>query len=200
MNDYPSNNSKPLDRRILRSKKAIRDAFFSELQKKEFAKITITDISNAAGINRKTFYSYYDGVEALLEEIETELINKFRPLFATLDLKSTSFNARDFFNEFNQLAQDDMEIYALLNQCGQLIHLLSKVQSLVVDTIMAQVEVEIDDPHEKARLLLMSEYVSTGILSMLSHWIAGPEDISLDEFTDLAGNLVLFGLNATVKR
>ena len=136
----------------------------------------------AAGINRKTFYSYYDGVESLFEEIETELINKFRPLFSTLNLKSTTFSARSFFSEFSELARDDFEIYHLLNQCGQLPHLLGKVQELVVDIIMSQVEVEIDDPHEKARLMLMSEYVAAGILSMVSHWIANPGDISLDEF------------------
>ena len=63
---------------------------------------------------------------------------------------------------------------------------------------MSQVEVEIDDPHEKARLMFMSEYVATGILSMVSHWIANPGGISLDEFTDLAGNLTLYGLSKTV--
>ena len=198
MEKNSSNVSKALDRRIVRSKKAIRDAFFSELQKKEYSKITITDIANAAGINRKTFYSYYDGVEDLFEEIETELINKFRPLFSTLDIKSTTFSARSFFDRFNQLAQDDFETYTLLNQCGQLPHLFGKVQELVVDIIMSQVEVEIDDPHEKARLMLMSEFVATGILSMVSYWIAEPSDISLDEFTDLAGNLTLFGLSKTI--
>jgi AcrR family transcriptional regulator len=199
MSNINTNNSqKTLDKRIIRSKKAIRDAFFAELQKKEYSKITITDIAIAAGINRKTFYSYYDGVESLFEEIETELINKFRPLLSTLDLKSTTFSARSFFNEFSKLARDDFEIYHLLNQCGQLPHLFGKVQELVVDIIMSQVEVEIDDPHEKARLMLMSEYVAAGILSMVSHWIANPGDISLDEFTDIAGNLTLYGLSKTV--
>ena len=94
MDKTTSDTLRTLDKRIIRSKKAIRDAFFAELQKKEYSKITITDIANTAGINRKTFYSYYDGVESLFEEIETELINKFRPLFSTLDLKSTTFSAR----------------------------------------------------------------------------------------------------------
>ena len=46
--------------------------------------------------------------------------------------------------------------------------------------------------------MLMSEYVAAGILSMVSHWIANPGDISLDEFTDIAGNLTLYGQSKTV--
>ncbi|HAE45213.1 MAG TPA: hypothetical protein DCG37_06440 [Lachnospiraceae bacterium] len=198
MNRTYSDSSNYQDKRVIRSKKAIREAFFAELQKKDYGKITITDIANEAGINRKTFYTYYDGVEDLLEEIETELIDKFRPLFSTLNLKSTTFSARDFFDKFNQLVRDDFEVYHLLNQCGQLAHLLGKVQALVVDIIMSQVEVEINDHHELARLTLMSQYVAAGILSMVSCWIAEPGDISLDEFTDLAGSLTLYGLNRTV--
>ena len=90
MNRTYSDSSNYQDKRVIRSKKAIREAFFAELQKKDYGKITITDIANEAGINRKTFYTYYDGVEDLLEEIETELIDKFRPLFSTLNLKSTT--------------------------------------------------------------------------------------------------------------
>ena len=89
-NTSTNNRQKTLDKRIIRSKKAIRDAFFAELV------VLISFHSNDLL-----------PVESLFEEIETELINKFRPLFSTLDLKSTTFSARSFFNEFSKLARDD---------------------------------------------------------------------------------------------
>ena len=46
------------DRRILRTKKAIRDAFLTMLADMPFEDITVSALSEYAGINRKTFYLY----------------------------------------------------------------------------------------------------------------------------------------------
>ena len=43
----------------LKSKKLIKNAFSELLQKKDFEKITVTEIVNRAGLNRGTFYAHY---------------------------------------------------------------------------------------------------------------------------------------------
>ena len=48
------------DMRVVKSKKAIRDALFNILAYKPINKITVKEISDAAGINRKTFYAHYN--------------------------------------------------------------------------------------------------------------------------------------------
>ena len=53
------------DLRVIKSKKAIRDALFSILASKPINKITIKEISETAGINGKTFYTHYDSIEDL---------------------------------------------------------------------------------------------------------------------------------------
>ena len=50
---------KKTDRRVLKTKRAIYNAFVELLSEKEINHITITDISKKADINRKTFYNYY---------------------------------------------------------------------------------------------------------------------------------------------
>ena len=44
------------DRRVLRTKKAIQNAYLDLLKKKGTEKITISDIAREADIDRKTFY------------------------------------------------------------------------------------------------------------------------------------------------
>ncbi len=58
-----------MDRRIARTKKAIKDAFALLLSQKNVNEITITDIAETANINRKTFYSYYTGADEVIDEI-----------------------------------------------------------------------------------------------------------------------------------
>ena len=43
----------------------------------DIERISIKDIADTADINRKTFYSYYDGIYQVAEEIEDEMIRAF---------------------------------------------------------------------------------------------------------------------------
>ena len=61
---------KKIDRRIAKTKRAIYSAFAELLSQKDIDDITIRDIVDIADINRKTFYNYYSGIYALLDEIE----------------------------------------------------------------------------------------------------------------------------------
>ncbi len=57
-----------LDPRIRRTRGLLQDALKRLLEEKEFDKITIQDIAEAATLNRATFYAHYPDKFALLEE------------------------------------------------------------------------------------------------------------------------------------
>lgn len=54
------------------TKQAIVQTFLQLLNEKPFAKITVTDIVNRCGINRNTFYYYYQDMFALVDELFNE--------------------------------------------------------------------------------------------------------------------------------
>ena len=61
------------------TKKAIMDSFVKMLSQKSFDKITIKDIIEDCGLNRSTFYYYYEDIYALLEDVlQTELERKIK--------------------------------------------------------------------------------------------------------------------------
>ena len=62
-----------MDLRIRRTRGAIREAFVALMKKKEYAAITVTDISEQADINRKTFYAHYETKEQLLAQLIEEM-------------------------------------------------------------------------------------------------------------------------------
>ncbi|MFF2176618.1 TetR/AcrR family transcriptional regulator [Lysinibacillus sp. NPDC058147] len=65
------------DRRIIRTKNEIKQAFFSLLSEKNFEAITVRDITDRANINRGTFYLHYVDKYNLLEQYENEIFEKF---------------------------------------------------------------------------------------------------------------------------
>jgi AcrR family transcriptional regulator len=58
-----------LDPRIRRTRQLLQDSLKRLLEEKEFDKITIQDITEAATLNRATFYAHYPDKFALLEEL-----------------------------------------------------------------------------------------------------------------------------------
>ncbi|WP_195986359.1 TetR/AcrR family transcriptional regulator [Clostridium sp. D53t1_180928_C8] len=64
------------NRRIIYTKKVIRDSLIDLLQDKDIHQITVTDICKKADINRGTFYTHYKDAFDLLESIEDELFNQ----------------------------------------------------------------------------------------------------------------------------
>ena len=60
--------------RVRRTLKAIRSAFYELVLTKNYSDISITELTDLAEINRKTFYYYYQDLYAVLTEIfESEL-------------------------------------------------------------------------------------------------------------------------------
>ena len=51
-----------VDRRVVRTKRAIRNAFAALLSVKDVDDITVRELADAADISRKTFYNYYSGI------------------------------------------------------------------------------------------------------------------------------------------
>ena len=92
---------KKMDRRILKTKRAIYNAFVELLSEKEINHITITDISKKADINRKTFYNYYSDIYEVMEEIENMMVDTFIKRLDTIEFT----NMTDFLTEtFGALA------------------------------------------------------------------------------------------------
>jgi AcrR family transcriptional regulator len=71
------------DRRIRRSRKALRDALMSLVLEKEFASITIQEIADRADVNRATFYLHFKDKQDLLlrsmQEIFDDLAARIKP-------------------------------------------------------------------------------------------------------------------------
>jgi AcrR family transcriptional regulator len=67
------NKDSQLDLRIQRTREQIRDAFISLLLERPFAQITVTAVTQAARINRATFYRHYHDIHDLAAQL-TDLL------------------------------------------------------------------------------------------------------------------------------
>ena len=58
-----------VDRRVIKTRKAIEDAFERLIIDHDYSKITVSAIAREANINRKTFYLHYSSVDDVLDSM-----------------------------------------------------------------------------------------------------------------------------------
>jgi AcrR family transcriptional regulator len=61
-----------------RTRRKIHDAFMKLAESHDVSAITVNDVTSAAGLNRTTFYLHYSDIDALLDAVIEELIERLQ--------------------------------------------------------------------------------------------------------------------------
>ncbi|MBE5961912.1 MAG: TetR family transcriptional regulator [Lachnospiraceae bacterium] len=64
------------NRKILYTKKVLKDSLLKLLETKDIHQVTVTDLCKQADVNRGTFYAHYKDAYDLLESMENELFSQ----------------------------------------------------------------------------------------------------------------------------
>ena len=85
-------DEKHMDMRVKRTLKSVQQAFYSLAQEKSLDEITITGLTQRAGINRKTFYLHYKSMDELMQAVSEEsyqnMMNELEPVIESGNLAS----------------------------------------------------------------------------------------------------------------
>ena len=112
-------------RKMVQTKKIIKDAFWEFLEEKPYNKITVRDIVNRCCVNRNTFYYYFQDIPTLMvdsiEEWMDEVIRKYGTITSPVDCltymaEECMKRKKAFLNLFHS-AQKDAFLYDL-NRMG----------------------------------------------------------------------------------
>lgn len=90
------------DRRVRKTKNAIKQAFIKLLAEKELERITIQDITTLADVNRGTFYLHYEDKYILLSDLEDEILASLADEIGTSKLVMQDSNLEDFAKNFSK--------------------------------------------------------------------------------------------------
>lgn len=89
-----------MDKRILKTKKALHDALLDLLVTKPLSGITVTDICKLANTGRVTFYIYYDNKYDLFEECLDDIYDNAIQRFSELQAENKE---HDFYKSISNM-------------------------------------------------------------------------------------------------
>lgn len=186
------------DRRVVKTKRAIRNAFAALLSQKEIDEITVKDIADTADINRKTFYHYYSGVYQVVDEIENEAVNAFDEAIRDFDFKRDMEHPHVLFEKLTAIVSRDLEFYGHLLSMNRNWRLVTKIAVRLKTRITQALagKTGLDD----STLEIVASYSLSGMFAVYQSWFNSGRRQSIEELSEIIGRIWLSGMNGIMER
>ncbi|UOQ48508.1 TetR/AcrR family transcriptional regulator [Gracilibacillus caseinilyticus] len=165
MNEYQ-------DRRVRKSKKALKKALMSLLKQQTLQHITVMEIVTKADVNRGTFYKHYQYKEQLLEEmvddVIADLIVSYRePLHQFKELNVDNLTGSSI-KIFEHVASYN-DFYTVIAKSNALEGLQSRICQKLKDLMKEAASSQ--QPNQAIDLELIASYQAYALWGLIIEWI-----------------------------
>lgn len=182
------------DRRVKRTKKALRDALLALLDKKPVNEISVTELTNLADVNRATFYFYYTDLLDMLQQIQNETYKDFQTVIGDTP---TSINTIEGFTDYAEslltyCKEHEMLVkFIIKNDTNN--QLYKKIQLLMCANIPNSKDIfDIDNPARYA-----TNYMLNAIVGIMIDWMNEGMKISPHDLAEFCAHIYLNGAYKT---
>lgn len=180
-----------IDRRIIHTKRSIRNALVELLTKKDIDNITVRELADTASISRKTFYNYYTGVYDVMQEVEDNLMAQFDSYLTKVRYSELLNDPTKMYVKIGEALSQDADFYRYLLSIDKnssfMIRLISMVRGKLKVSMREQLALA--DRH----LDVMLEFLLPAVMNVYHYWFNHSSDFSLDELSRLMSVITVRG-------
>ena len=181
-----------MDRRVRRTRTLIKNAFIELLKEKDFSALTITELTQRADIDRRTFYLHYTCLEDIVMDIEKEAMDALHQLLLSMN----DFNISSFFNGLSNIINDNIDFFRIVTENNNYHRFIAKCKNVLKDVIRDQFLSTSSLSEEDFEIYC--EYVSSGVVGIYCNWFITNSTMSLEELTHKAEIAVLDSWNLII--
>lgn len=180
------------DRRVLKTKRAIRNALAQLLVEKELDEITVKDVADTADINRKTFYNYYTGINQVIDEIESGIVFTFDQAIREVGARRDIKNPYVGFEKITAILNQDLDFYSHLFRMRGNLSLSYKITTLLKKKILESFLQEHSCDPQEAEIFV--EYAVWGMMAVYESWFNSQRSTPLEEISQKLSVVCVYGL------
>lgn len=159
--------SSKVDVRIVKTKERLKNALLESLKVKSLEQITISELCKKASVNRNTFYSHYQSVNELLQEVESLFLEG---LMSHVHVDPTTIdNVEPLMCEIFTFLLDNKEMCRLLFTDNGDKNFLKGLLMLVLPSAVQNWTDELKIPEEKATKLYY--FIIGGAMNVIEYWV-----------------------------
>ena len=160
----------PEDRRARRSRKLLKESLLELMKRKTFADISVRDVTDAADMNRATFYLHYTGTAELLQSVEKDLLEELQALVDTHMQETFAVGSvAPVFEPVLDFAVEHRETCTILFASSEASGFFQSIQQLVHENGAPLVRTWFrpEDPRLTDYLL---NFLAWGFIGLLAEW------------------------------
>ncbi len=170
--------SETQDKRVKKTKRAVRDAVISLLRDKPIGQITVKELSDAAHINRKTFYAHYAKVEDVIAELEDELTENVAYYLHTAVMEGENPDPQYFIRFVNLVYNSNPAFFENVVSARNYAYLAQKIKRVFKKELIAYFSDRIPNT---LYLSYMTEYFLGGMSALYVEWIMSGKQVPFEE-------------------
>ncbi len=178
------------DRRAKRSRRLLKEGLLTLMQQKPFHEISARDITDAADLNRGTFYLHYPDTQALLESIENDIAGEIQELIDQhKDELRTGPSLQPVLLPLLDYIEEKWGIIGLLFRNTNTGSFLSKMNGLIYQNGMDYTKNAFPgrDPERQHYFL---SFISFGIMGMIRIWADQGMTLSKEKLIAYADSMI----------
>lgn len=180
-------SEKKIDLRIKRTKETIMKTFKDMIMEMDLSEICIKELTERAGINRKTFYLHYSDINDLINHFQEAMLEQL------MDYAHKSIKNKDPY----AIIKDSLHFYARDAELNY--KLFSRIDlHLVSNNYFEKANVPLNIsgfvPGTKYPYIA-SVFMSSAVQNIFCSWYANGQQIPIDELADYATELIFRGVD-----
>lgn len=174
-----SNTKDNENKKIPKSKAAIQEAFISLLGTKPADKITVKELSDIAGVNRKTFYTYYSCIEDLTSDVDCTLVSNIEEFLQNCIINEYGLGPQ-FLIQMINIAYESNPIFFENLFCKHNYYFFAQhIEDVLKEQLMLAFKK--DDEQYNTAISYKIEFFLSGCAAIIIKWIKDGKVIPFDD-------------------
>ena len=176
---------KNIDKRTIRTRRAITVAFTELMLEKDYEDITVTELADRAQINRKTFYAHYECLDDVLYELQIGIAERVIEIYKKNN--KGMFDIDAFTNTLNDMLNENYNLYRRLVVANSYRFFSRSIKDNIKEAVMEQFSASLNV--DKVVLNLVAEYCVSGMFKVYKVWFDEGANIDKQKLAKLVSVL-----------
>lgn len=181
-------DAKPLDRRVRRTRRLLKDGLTELLREMPFSEISARSITDRKDLNRATFYLHYKNTYDLLQEVEADFFSRAQEMFDQQKSNLEASSIRPLFEAFLDYIIENRGVCEALLKNDSNSDFTDRAFTFIHDNGSPVLREQFPEaPEDKIEYLL--SFTCYGLIGMVKHWFDNDMDLQKNDLLDLADAL-----------
>lgn len=175
-----------IDKRVKKTKIVLLNSLTTLMKEKKVNKITVTELTNLADVNRSTFYLYYDDIFDMVDRVETEIITSFSNAFEEFSNKEATYENRlSFFTYVLEFVKDNSAMCEILLGPDGEYSFIEKFKNVLKNS-----QPNLDHKNTKVNNEFFIPFMVSGCIGAIQHWLKDDMETPISEIAAFITSMI----------